>query len=173
MIPKPLAAPALVAALLVAATVASYVYLDAERTRAGQAREDLAACRDAADGIARLQYGPDLAADGERLASEVTGLVERATKAAQLPQHSLKGIMPAPAQRVGDTPYKEKPTQVVVEKANLRSIVALMHGLASSQPPLEIRSLTLTAARAEDDADAWDAGLSVTYLIYDPPPAGK
>ena len=57
---------------------------------------------------------------------------------------------------------------MILEKVGLKELVGLMHGLTYGQPPLEARSVRLTATHPEQSTDAWDGELSVTYLIYDP-----
>ena len=143
------------------------------RTRAAKARDDLVVCRRLAEEIERFRAGPTLATDGEEVASEVTGLVERAAKAAKLRQSGLVRIMPGPAQRVGDTVYKEEPTTAILERVRLGRTVALMHHLVSGRPPLDVRSIRLTATRPQQSTDAWDGEIVVTYLVYEPPKTNK
>jgi len=160
---------AVLGGFLVALAAWSYGYLGTRRATAAAARKDLIACRRLAADIARLRRGPTLACDSERVASEVTGLVETAAREAGVPASSLVRIMPAPAQRVGDTVYKEKPTQVILKRASLKQVVRLLWKLEHGDTPLGVKSLMLRAAQPQDDADLWNADVTLTYLVYEPP----
>jgi len=160
---------AVLAVLLAALALWSYEYLGSRRAMAAAARDDLAACRQLAAEVARLRQGPALACDSERIASEVNSLVETAAREAGLPARSLVRIMPAPAQRLGDTVYKEKPTQVILKRASLKQIVRLLWKLASGESPLGVKALTLRAVQPQDEADLWNADVTLTYLVYEPP----
>jgi len=159
---------AVLGALLAGLALWSYGYLGSRRAMAAAARDDLAACRRLAAEIARLRRGPTLACDSERIASEVNSLVETAAREAGLPARSLVRIMPAPAQRLGDTVYREKPTQVILKRARLKQIVRLLWKLEHGDASLGVKSLALRAAQPQDDADLWNADVTLTYLVYEP-----
>jgi predicted Zn-dependent peptidase len=156
-------------ALLVLAAAWSYGMLARSRAAATGARADLEECRRLAAEIEGAAKRPALAAEHERVVTEVTGLVEEAAKFAQIPPEKIERITPEAARRVGDSVYTEKPTQVVLQDVTLKQVVELLHRLAASGRGLTPKSLRIVAPRGEDAGDLWTAELVVTYLIYDPP----
>ena len=161
------------ACLLIAAIVWSCRRLANARRAALAAEENLAACRGMVAQIGRHNQRPAMASDHERLAAETTGRIERAAKAARVDARSLVRITPEPARRVGDTAYKEKPTSVLLKGVTLKQLVGLMHRLSSDRRGLAARSIRIAAPRAEDTGATWNAELTLTYLIYDPPRTGN
>jgi len=160
---------------LAATALAGLHHLNRQRAAALTARGDLLECRRLAADLERLMARPALAADRERLAAETTRLIEAAAKEAGLAPAGLLRIIPAPPQRVGDSVYKEKPTQIILKNATMRQIVGLIHSLAAGQEGLTARSIRLTAVPPQPPAvsELWDAEITVSYLIYDPPQTSK
>ncbi len=139
-----------------------------QKHRAVQAAEDLLDCTLMADKIKTLRSRPTLATERERLSDEITGLVERAAQSAGLGADIVR-ISHEPAQRIGDSVYREKPTRVTVRKSRLRQLVTMLHTLTRGDHGLRTQTLRLSPNRPDDNADSWDAEFVVTYLIYDPP----
>ena len=152
-----------------AAAVWSYSFMAAQRDAAAQACEDMADVRRMAGQIEAARQRPTLAAEHERVSDEVTGLIEQAAVKAGVPAGSLIRITPEPPSRLGDTVYKEKPTQVVFRNISLKQLVGLVHRLIGSDQQLEAKSIRITAPNPQDTGDLWNAELVLTYLIYDPP----
>ncbi len=157
------------AALLVGLVVWSHRFMAAQRSAAFAAREDARRCRQIATKIETLRRRPAMAADQERLSAETTGLTEQAARAAGITADKLARITPAPPRRLGETVYKEKPTQVLLKNVTLKQLVGMIHSLAGGQRGLHLKSIRLTAPRADDCGETWNAELVLTYLIYDPP----
>jgi len=151
----------------------SYGYMADRRAAAIVARADLEdSLRDGAR-IDAIRNRPALAADRERLVSETTALIERAAGAAGIPPDQLVRITPEPPQRLGDSVYKEKPTQVTLKSVSLQQLVTLTHHLVSPSQGLHAKSLRITSLGTEGAAASWAADLVVTYLIYEPPHSRK
>ena len=155
-------------ALLTATAAWSYGLMVSGQGEAAAAEADLVECQRLAGEIRQSSARPALAAERERLASEITGLVERAAQAAGITPDSLGRIAPEPPRRLGDSVYREKPTQVLLRKVTLRQVVTFVHSLLSSDPGLRAPSIRLTAPHEGEAADRWAAEVAVTYLIYDP-----
>lgn len=163
----PLARPAILAILLLAALVWSYMVLGGYRDAALAAQSDYNHClRDSAR-IAACRQRPAVAAEQEQLAGQTLGMIEAAAKDANIPPEKLLRINPEAAQRVGETDYREKPTQVTLKGVTLEQVVRLMHELATGEPGLSAKSIQLTPA-SPDAADSWTAEIVFSYLIYDP-----
>jgi len=156
---------------VLAGIVLSWCYGDMARARgaAKRAAADLVECGRMAAAIENRSRQPAKASEHEQLAAETTGLIETAAKDADIELHSLIRISPEPPRRLGDTVYKEKPTQVFLKDITLKQLVGLVHNLLTSKNNLEVKALRLAAPRPDDTADNWTAELVLTYLIYDPP----
>jgi hypothetical protein len=153
----------LLAVLLAGLAVWAWQDLSASRQAAETAWADLAACRSAAAKIQAYRRRPTLATDTERLASETTRLIEQAAKKAEISADDLQRISPESSRRIGDTVYREKPTQVL-----LRKVTVLVYDMVAGEAGFTARSLRLSAPREADGGNTWSADLVVTYLIYDP-----
>jgi hypothetical protein len=157
------------AVLLAGAALWAYGEMSSRRAQASAAQADLADCGRMAQRIRDLRDRPARAAEHEHLAAETTGLVEEAARSAGIAPESLFRIVPEAPRRIGDSAYKEKPTQVLLQKVTVRQLVQLMHRLLSTDVGLRAHSIRLTAPRQETGGETWTAELVLTYLIYDPP----
>jgi hypothetical protein len=153
-----------------AAALASYGVMAGRQAAAETAQADLQACLRDAAAIESLRHRPRLAADHERLATEVTGLVEQAARTAGIAPASLQRITPEAAQRLGDSAYLEKPTLLVLDGVTMEQLVRLIHTLVASQEGLHPKSVRLTAPRLAASDNTWAADVVLTYLLYEPVP---
>ena len=140
---------------------------------AQRAASDLVECRKMVAAIENRSRQPAKASEHEQLATETTGLIETAARDAGIELGSLVRISPESPRRLGDTVYKEKPTQVFLKNITLKQLVGLVHHLLASKSNLEVKALRLAAPRPDDTTDNWTAELVLTYLIYDPPQKHK
>ena len=159
----------LLAALLAGLAVWNCRFMTEKRRARSVALADLQRCRQIVWKIAALRRRPSMACDEERLSAETIGLTEQAAKSAGIRTDKLTRITPAPPRRLGDTVYKEKPTQVLLKNVTLEQLVGMLYSLAGGEKGLHPKSLRLTAPRADDCGETWNAELVLTYLIYDPP----
>ena len=136
---------------------------------AKRAQADLAECSKLAARIQAIQARPQLASDKPRQAAETTGMIEAAAKSAKIPAGKLVRISPGPARRLGDSPYKEKPTEVFLKNVTMKQVVAFLHDLTGPAGGLTARTLRLSSPSARDTGNLWSVDLELTYLIYDPP----
>ncbi len=156
------------AAFLCLAALWGYGYLARQRNAARTQIADLSECRDMMWRIEDLNRRPVLAADREKLASEITGLIEQASRRAGIAPQALVRIEPAAPRRVGDTPYREKPTQVFLRNVTLKQLTTLTYNLTHQEAGLYTSSIRLAAPRREESSDQWTVELVLTYLIYEP-----
>lgn len=138
------------------------------RSAAQAAARDLEDCLKYEDQITRLRARPTLAADRERLATEIVGPIEQAAKTAGIPTERLVRISPEAAQRVCETAYKEKPTRVYLKSVTLQQVVSMAHGLTTREEGLNLKSIRLSALSREATTNLWSAELVFVYLIYEP-----
>lgn len=139
-----------------------------ERDAARAAAADLVTCHGFQAKITRLRNRPALAEDRERRSAEISGPIERAAREAHIPAEQLVRISPEPARRIGETPYKEKPTRVFLKDVSLTNVVTMVHGLTCGETGLDLKSIRLTAPSRDATAGTWSAELAFTYLIYEP-----
>ncbi len=161
----------MMAGLLALAALWSYQQMEARKLSAQQAQADLVDCRSLAGKIRQSRAVPCLATSKEPAASESIAQIEQAVRSAGIAPNSLDRITPEMPRRVGDTAYKEKPTQVQLRKVSLRQVAALAYNLRIADVALNTGSVRLSAPRDDDTTDLWNAELVLTYLIYDPPRA--
>jgi hypothetical protein len=159
----------LVACLLAAYVAWAYGFLRDQRAAAQADLNALEQCREAAARIEAIQRRPTMASDQERLAAEVTGRVEAAARSAGISGGGLLRIGRLPAQRVRDTVYKEKPTEVLLKDVTLPQLARLVHELVRGKGDLRAKSIRVRAPRQKDAGREWDGEVVLTYLIYDPP----
>lgn len=142
--------------------------LTGQRDRLARARGDLAESKAAADRIEIFRLRPSLAEENERALDTINSLVETSARQAGVSPGSLKRIAPEPPVRLAETVYKEKPTVVLVKSVTLEELTKFLYRLIGDGE-LHARSLRLTSPSAEDTGERWNAEVTLTYLIYDPP----
>jgi hypothetical protein len=159
---------ALSGALLVMA-VWGYVYLSAQRDADLAAQTDLIECRQMAAQIDQLNRQPSLVSEHEKQNAELHGMIEKAALAAGIVAPGPQLIAPDPPRRVGDTPYQESPTRVMLDGVTLRQLVSLILNVTRADPGLNTESLHLSApGGGGDTGDRWAADVVLSYLIYKP-----
>lgn len=146
-----------------------YQYYGSSQAYAKRAQEDLAVSSRLLAAIDRIENRQEIASDHERLAAETTGRIEQAARQAGISASGLAHINPQSPQRLGDSPYKQKPTQVILKNVTLEQLVKMAHTLGAQADSLLPKSLRVTAPRNADTGGFWNAELVLTYLIYDPP----
>jgi hypothetical protein len=163
--------------LLLAANLWAWRRLDASRQRAMRAWDDLGRCGQLAEQVIALRNRPGTVAARELAAAELASRVEHAAAAAQVPTSSILRISPEPPQRLGDSGYLEKPTQLHLRQLTLRQLVGLLRELVVSSSSsgggatgLQPRSLRLVAPREQETGQQWNVEATLSYLIYSPPP---
>lgn len=158
----------LFAASLLAAAVWAYGYMADARQRAIEAREGFVDCQKMAAQIEGYSQRPLLAAEREEQSAQTTALIEKAAKSAGITPKMLTHITPELPQRIGDSPYKEKPTAVRVENVSMQALVSMLHQLSSGPMPLTPKSLRLAVPRGDEATSGWTAEAVLTYMIYEP-----
>ena len=152
----------------VAACAAAGIWLVQCQARYARAGADLDSCARSAARICQCRQSPAMAAEQERQTAATNGPIESAAKAAGVPLERIVRISHEPPRWLGDTPYKEKPTQVIMKGVTLRQFFALAGALANGPEPLALASVRLAAPGADDTGDLWNVELTLTYLIFDP-----
>ncbi len=157
---------ALLAGLLAAVALWSGGVMMGARHRAIEAKQGLEGVQRCALAIEALRDRPTLAADRERLDGEMAGLIEK--QASSLGMSRPARISPEPPQRVGESSYKEKPTQVALRGVTIEQAVRFVHALCAADAALNVKSLRLTPPSVDNPAGKWSADVVLTYLIYSP-----
>lgn len=166
--------PSIVCLLLAAAVAAGWSLhrLHQKRGAALAAVADRAECLQLCAQIRRLRERPSMAGAAEMQLNELAALIERAADAAGLPRRQLTRIWPQPARRIGDGPYREKPTQILLRDATLEQAVRFMHEIETSNRVLNVSAVRLSVPRDEARRGAWSVELTLSYLIYAPVAGG-
>jgi hypothetical protein len=159
------------AAGLVLAMLWGYRRMSDSRDAANTAAAELAECQALAGRIESLRSRPAVAGVREARSTDVSRRVEQAARDAEFADGSLERIEPEPPRRVGDTEYKEVPTQLRLRRVTLRQVFAFLHAVGNDEaggPPLRVRSVRLSAPRGEEATDLWAVEATLVYLVYDP-----
>lgn len=135
------------------------------------AAADLAAYKQLASEIERLRDNDDVKQLGGDAAAREQLIADRVTQAGQ--KLGLRGqwwqdTIHKNAQRVGNTSYVRKPAVLYTSGLTLDQLTALLHELTYDSP-LTAQELTLRTPPGEDPGDRWDANITLTYLLYEPP----
>ena len=163
------------AAALVLAMLWGYRRLSDSRDAAIAAAAELAECQALSGRIESLRHRPAVADVREARATDVSRRVEQAARDAEFAEGSLERIEPEPPRRVGDTAYKEVPTQLRLRRVTLRQVFAFLHAVGNDGPggpPLRLKSVRLSAPRGEEATDLWAVEATLVYLVYDPKAPG-
>jgi hypothetical protein len=166
-----------IAVALLSAVGWSYMQLAETRASEAAAAQDLADCRALTARIELLRRRPSVAGAQQLGAADLSRRIESAARAADFADGSVERIEPEPARRVGETNYREVPTQVRLRRVTLRQVFTFLHALSAdpSQPAndaqqciLRVRDIRLSAPRGEEIGDRWTVESTLTYTVYAP-----
>ncbi len=158
-----------IAVALLAAVVWSCLRLADARAAALAAGQDAGDCRALAARIDLLRRQPAVAGAQELGASDLSRQIEQAARTAHFPEDSIERIEPESPRRVGETNYREVPTQVRLRRVSLQQVFTFLRCLSADSPQssgLHLRSIRLSAPRGEETSDRWSAESTLTYMIY-------
>jgi len=158
-----------IAAALAGALVWSVSCLIDAREQAIRAWSDLEACRQLATRVQQLDRLPRSQTAGPVDPSDLYQRGQRALQQLNVSPDHLVQIVPETPRRIGETAYKEVPTQLVVREMNLRQLVAFLLAMTNEQSTTAVRSLRLFAPRDSENGAQWTAEITLSYLVYEPP----
>lgn len=150
-----------------------WMFLQASRTTAQQAEDDLQDVNRVAGYITAMRHRPAIAGSREIEIEELSQRIEQVAKEAHVASGSIVRIWPEPARRVADSPYLEKPIQVLLRNVDLKQIMSFLHGASSGSQALSVKSLRIVTPHHQDEAALWTAEVTLAYLIFQPPPSGN
>lgn len=137
---------------------------------AARAAEDLANCRLLAEQIKSLRNQSAMASDQDEAGVQQDRLVEQINAAADkagLTGQWQDSIEHRREMRVGDTPYLRKPAVLITRGLTLAKLTALIHHLTYDSP-YTAEKILLRTPPGDESGGAWDADITLTYLIYSP-----
>lgn len=132
-----------------------------------RASENTFKCEDFIQSIHTLQARPSLAQTETIQSAELVRHIEQAVAKVQLPPQALIRVTPDTAQRIGDTPYMEKRTEVQLKDISLSQLVFFLHSL-TQESGLRSTAIRISAPRNADSQNKWIADLTLSYWIYSP-----
>jgi hypothetical protein len=170
---RPLILLSVAIGLLLFVTVWSFGALASSRQAALDASADLSTCLKLADRIRALQNKPSLVGTHDLRPTELTKRIEDAATQAGIPGERLVRVWPEQARRVGNSLYKETPTQVLLRGVSIQQVVTLLHALSSGDGAigaggLQVRALRVIAPREGERSEGWTVETTVSYLVYSP-----
>jgi len=165
-----------IAVALVAAVGWSYMQLAESRAAESVAAQDLVDCRAIASRIESLRQRPAVAGAQLLGAADLSRRIELAAAAANFADGSIERIEPEPARRIGETNYREVPTQVRLRRVTLQQVFTFLHALSATPPTadhnqqsiLSVSDIRLSAPRGEEAGDRWTVESTLTYTVYAP-----
>lgn len=155
--------------VLVAADLCSYWVMTIAKDEASIGLRDAAVCQRLADQIVVLKTKPAIANTAEEAQETLSARIESIANRFGITGDNLASIDPAPAIRVADTVYLEKPTVVQFRQITLTQLINLLCQLSGDGNGLQIKALRLSTPPQSQNNASWSAELTVTYLIYSPP----
>jgi hypothetical protein len=158
---------ALMLALLAGAAAWGLGWMLDRRQAAGDAGDDLATCQRLASEIGSVRQKPTVVA-GSAGVRELGEQIQAASRQANLGPDAIQGVFPQPSRRVGESVYVHKPTALALRSISLPQLAVFLYNL-SSQPGLTVSDLRLRSPHGASADSAWDADVTVTYLVYAPP----
>jgi Tfp pilus assembly protein PilF len=160
----------LAAIILCGTTFWGYLSLTDAQDSADAAAIDAAAARRSAARIESLR-GP--AAGGSRESSgdgiAIGTQIARAAEAAGI--DGEPGIHTQPPRKVGNSPYEERPTQVVFQRLTMRQVVTFLSTITTDVPGLRVTELRLSGGRESDPADRWEVDATLSSFTLAAPAA--
>jgi hypothetical protein len=165
---RPIVLAGVLLAMLAVAAYWSVGWMSQQRRLAAQAAEDLATCRRLADDILTLSPPPAAAPATGVGVHELGQRIEDASRKANLAPVSLEGVFPQNARRLGDTPYLQKPTSLVLRNVSLSQLVTFLYHL-TDQSGWIVQDLRLRTPRGDEHGALWDAEATLTCLMNAPP----
>lgn len=154
--------------LLLLAVGWSYSTLSQAKANAAAIAEDLTQCRELANDIEQTRQQPQLAGDHELKFNDVSRQIEDAAKQQGIATDAIVRISPEPVRRLGRSVYREQPTRIELRQATLKQLLSLMHQVTATSPSLRVRSIRLSAPRAESDDQTWNVEFTLSHLQYSP-----
>jgi hypothetical protein len=97
---------------------------------------------------------------------------EAALQKAQVAATALEGVYPQTVRPVGDSPYLQKPTVLALKGVTLRQLTSFLVALTDGSG-LTVKDLRLRIPHGDAARDLWDAEVTLTCLIYEPPAKPK
>lgn len=157
--------------VLLGACVAAFVgygFLASSRGSADRVARDLHDCRVIAGRIDQMRHLPSAAGSSELQEGEIVRLIEQASRTANMTRDQIARIWPEDARRLGQSPYKEKPTRIHLRRVTLRQTVTFLHALCDGQSGLRVSGLRLVAPREAETRELWSVEVTLSYLIFAP-----
>lgn len=126
-----------------------------------------------ADRIARLEHQPQRAGARRMPVNQLTQMIEQCVEAAGIEPGRLDRVWPEPPRRLGDSPYQESVTRILLRRVTLEQLIELLRAIDRAEQRLTVSMLRLTAPRGVDDLEQpgpgyWTVELNISYLIYAP-----
>ena len=106
--------------------------------------------------------------------ADLSRRIELAAAAADFADGSIERIEPEHARRIGETNYREVPTQVRLRRVTLQQVFTFLHALSATPPTadhnqqsiLSVSDIRLSAPCGEETGDRWTVESTLTYTVY-------
>lgn len=164
-----------------------YGRLQSQREAATTAARNLRTCRRLIQQIKHLQQQPAMASSQAIHLTDLTSQIEQVANRVHIDPEQLDRIWPEPSRRVGDSAYKEKPTDVLLENVSLKQLTGFLCDLVAEDRRLRISSLRLISPQSDDAfadtgtspgnsgnssaksrVDRWSVEMTIGDLVYAP-----
>lgn len=152
-------------AMLIAFFAESAAQADSEELVA-----DLQRTRSLAKEIAKFRNSPVIAGAADIDTSDIARRIDQAAKSALFPSDAITRISPELPQRIADTPYRQRVTQVTFRNINLRQLLSFATAISRPDGGMNIKSIRIVAPRidAAPSTETWAVEITLTYIYFDP-----
>ncbi len=180
---------ALLVLSLVLTAAHSWAELNRQRDALAHQSARLTDCRRLGDEVRSLRERPPVAGEREMKHTDLAHRIETASKAAGVRPDQVLRIWPEAATRVGESPYKRRPTQVILQALTLKQTLTFLHAVAiregDGHADLHVEAVRLTAPRNDSPApphkgdatsdsqaspEAWNIEVTLCHLYLAPKP---
>lgn len=163
---------AIACCVLAGVTVCSWLVMRASAERAGEVLAEERSCQRLIAEILALQNRPRFAGLAAESPQAITARAEEAVRQSGLPVTALVRIEPQSAVRLGDSPYRQRPTRLELRRATLEQVTRFVFHMTRAEEGAAVRDLRLVSVDGPDAADGggtlWNAEPVLTQLIFSP-----
>lgn len=152
------------------AMIIAFLGKTAAQTDSEEIATDLQRSRTLAKEISKLRSSPIIAGAADIDPTDISKRIDKAAKVALFTTDSITRISPEQPQRIADTPYRQRVTQVILRNVNLRQLLGFTTAISKLDGGMNIRSIRIVAPRSDNasSAEIWAVEITLTYIYFDP-----
>lgn len=162
---------AVTASLCIALLLWSGVRWHNYRAAAQEAVRDLQHCQRIAAEIEAARTAPQTALLAQQSEQQISGEIDRAAQAAEIPDTDVQRITPQLGRRIDKSPHLLQPVDVTIRQVTMGQLARFLGELGTMESGLQATSIHLSEPRTaptEKGNEVWSCELVLTYLVFSP-----